>query len=538
MFLKIGQIFPFYPFHRESKRVIDKKLFQTGANIPMPITLLSGLSAGSVFVTSDYTSLYRSFEDFAKSLWGHYSKEMNWMGKLFSSKDLAVSYQTFGSVTGINFLIGVAKGVHAYSRLKFSKAIDDKMGQLLGRVGTFEGMSLATAGVSFLAYRVLAVMGTIGKGASAVLIKRTAPAFAMAGLASYSAFFGLLSSVFGIRLWEGVQFKKELEKRTSIADQIDFLFKKINVAPEEVFAKLVKKYGSEEAAKKYLVDEAYSLAKGNLNLILKELNIPAPKEKVCEILDSLISQQKENLVMAGLRERVYKAQLKKQTKMGRILDGVGFEALKEIQSLPKLSEKVRSGNVAATKKAKELVANLKKGNERKLKETGIVFGVLLFGMVAMLLAIVLSGGTGLIVSTAVMLIFSILMAGVDGYYLYQCYQEDVPAPHDKKMLFFSSFLGLSSFLLMVILGLTGVVSFGIFPMILSCCLTTLWLGQNAFSWHIINRKQKSLICPSKAALEKVGFAKKAQLKILQKELSSHLVHLKGKEYTPICGLYT
>lgn len=498
MLLKVGSFLstPFSPSKKEGAdpRILEKRLFDE--NIPTPITLVSGIAIGSIFMTSDYTSLYRSFEDVTRGILAQYPHDFAWLGKLLSSKHLAVGYQTFGSVTGINFLIGLSKMIHSYSRQKYNAAIGDKTGLLLNRIGSIEGASLGVAGLSFITFRILSIIGKVEDGKAGQLLTRIAPNLAMTGLASYGLFFGLLSTIFGVKFWEGCTFKRKLGNAKSLVEKIEVLQRMGEADPLKIYEKLVKKYGSEEEAKKHLIDEAYTIAEANLSGILKELNIDAPKESLKEVLESLLASGKNGaspkdiLVMLGLKARVHKIELKKQAKLSRILGSVGFSALKEAGPLSQLADKIRAGDADAIKKGEGLVAAIKAGNKKTLTETGLVLGVLLFGMVAMIAAIVLTGGIGLIVSSGIMLTFGLLMTAVDGYYLHQSYKEEAPAAHDKKMLIVSSVLAVASFLLMIGLGAAGVMTFGILPMIISSMLTILWLGQNAVSWHVMNRNQR------------------------------------------------
>lgn len=474
-----------------SSPLLQKSLFAEETTLPEKIRLISGHSAGSAFVTSDYTSLYRSVQDLGLCVGSCYpSLKSVPLEQILSSKEMALGYQTFGSITGINCLLGAIKLIHASSAMKYSAAIEDDRGLLSARLSVLEGLSLEGAGTSFVVFRALSVAGILEEAKPMSLLQRVTSGFVTVGLIFYTVFFAVLMTILGIQLHEGLKWKRKLGKEKDLATQIEILQKKIQLDPEKVLKKLIQKCGCEEAAKKELIEEAYALAATNLKKVLKELNIPdVPEESLKGIVDSALETE-DKLLILGLSAKVKKAELKNQAKIGRAFSKTGLDALTELKELPNLLDKIRSGDAQAIQKGKKLVEQIKKANETLITESSTIIGVFVLGMIAMAAAIGLTGGIGLLVSCGIMFLFNIAMLGVDGYSLHKSYQEETPAPHDKKMLAFSSGLGLASFALMLGLALSGAVSMGTVPLVISGLLTALWLGQNAMTWNIINRNQR------------------------------------------------
>ncbi len=519
------------------QKALFAALFAKGPGVLKDPALVSELAFGDMYVVGDYTSLYRTSEDFGLSLLAMYpNSSLSWMKDFFSSKDMITAYQTFGSLSGITFLAGLVKMSHVPSTIGYAEAIGDRRGALIGRISTLEGASMAGAGASSVGFRVLTIFDTIKDIKPESLLGRVCHGFSIASLVFWCIFFAVVSTMLGIQMYEGYQFQSKLKKAEDLAGQIEIIQKKMRVNAGGVYTKLVKKHGSESAANKVLIDEAYRVGKENLGKLLKELGIKdVPEERlksmVHDILEegvqdcSVESMQKrvqEQLMMIGLDMRVQKTQLKKQAKMGRILGSSGMDAMKEVSSAKSLAGRVRIGDPSAIQQANKLVDVIKKSTQRQITESAIIIGVLVLGIAAMVAAIALTGGTGILVSTALMLVFSITMLITDGYYLLQSYRGDRPAPHDKKMLAASAVMGVASLLAVSALGLSGVITLGTAPIVISFVLAAIWLAQNGATWAIINRNERrhNEKNPTLETLMKALDAdKKEQVEIMFKNLS-------------------
>lgn len=501
MFERVGQFFspPVQALKRAAglgspipREVLQRALFANGPVVSMGDPLLSGHSMGSVSIVGDYNSLYRSTKDLAASFITQYpGSSFDWMKDLFSSKDMIMGYQTFGSVTGINFILGLVKMVHASSQIGYADAIEDRKGSVMGRIGILESASLGGAGASFGTFRVLSIIDTVREIQPGSLLGRVSYGFAMAGLSFYSLFFAFLSVTFGIQLFEGYKLKNKLNRAEDFVEKMEILQRKLQVQPDKVYEKLMQKHGSDAAVRKVLIDEAYDAGKENLRKVLKELNIKdVSDEKLKKVMLSGTGIDEEKLMQTGLKMKVQKTQLKKQAKMGRILNSAGVEAMQKLQSETTLAKRVKLGDKTAIANANKLVNVIKEANQKKITEAAVVISVLIFGIVTLTAAMVFTGGTSLLVSDTLMLLFTIVMTLVDGYYLLQSYREERPAPHDKKMLLLSSVLGLTSLLMMMGLGASGVLSVGVVPLVIALVLTGLWLGQNGVTWAVLNRNER------------------------------------------------
>lgn len=471
---------------------LQDEMFAHGPALPgKAVPALSGLSMGSVFMASDYTSLYRSFQDTAECF-----KEF---APFFDTKGIALGYHAFGSASGINTLIGLVQMKRDFENLAYTDAIGDKNGSLMNRLSLAKGGILTGAGVSFAIFRPVSMAAAIKEASATSLLGRVGYGALFAGLSFYAIFFAIFSVIFGIKLHEGSKFEGELAKAEGLEGQIEVLQKKIGVEPKAVLKRLVEKTGSEEAARDALIDEAFDGAKAGIKSLMKELGIlPGTDESMRRMVKRIVAascegksqEEIEELVQAelmvmGLQMKVQKESLKNESELSRLLGGEGMEALKELAS-----GRVSIEDPDGREKVEALVEKVRAANKSNMKETSVVLAVFVAGVVAMILPLILVSGPGLVVSSVVMLLFSVVMTGVDGFYLLQSYKGERPAEHDKKMLIFSSLVGLASLLSVVALGFSGVVTLGTFPMVFSLTLVALWLAQNGATWVVMQRNER------------------------------------------------
>lgn len=477
--------------------LFEKALFAGGPVLPQSSRILSGHTLGNSFVVADYTSLYRSVQDLAVGIWDRFPQApLSFLKDFMSSKDIALGYHIFGSASSLNVVIGLVQLKAAYDLCAFAKAIGDEEGLLQGRLSCIQSTTLFGAGVSFAAYRPLSIYGIATNSSPMSLIGRLSYASVQAGMAFYAVFFTMSTAVLGLQVHEGMTFVKGLDRAGDLTAQVEWLQQKLQVDPKEVHQKLTREHGTDKATD-LLIDEAISSGKEGIRSMMKEMGIPKVQEaKLEEIVrdavkkscsgwtaEAVQKQMSEKLMLVGLSMRVQKTQLKQSTKMQRILGRTGFEVLQEVASL--------KGRVTKTDaKAQELVDKIRASAVSSITESAIVGAVSAMGIVAMVAAIVFTGGLPLIISSAFMLVFSILMSAIDGYYLYMSYKEERPADHDKKMVVLSTLVGVASFLTLVALGATGVVSMGIFPIVVAAILSALWVGQNGVTLWVMDRNEK------------------------------------------------
>ncbi len=484
-----------------SQEILQKAVFANGPALPKPAPLLlSGHSIGSVFAVSNYTSLYRGVQDVVMSY-----PSVPLLQEIFSGTDVSLSYHAFGSATGINMIIGAVQAKQELDALALKDAIEDKRGSLMGRLAVLRSGAYFGAGLSFAVFRPLAMIDAIKSTAPSgfnapSLLGRISYGFVFVGMLFFSFYFTLFSAIFGVRTYEGMKFKRKLKGAKDLASQVDLLQKKMKADPRLekeitriekslVFKNLVKKLGSEEAAKKELASEAIASGKGAFRDILKELGIKEVSEdKLQEIVQKVIDE--EGLIRVGIEMREAKIEMRKENKMQRVLDGKGKKALEKLRLNPLLTEQIRAGDTEAIKAGEELIATISKSNQKNINQNVFLVSVLVMGIAAMILGLAFPTGPGLLVAASVMLVFSVIMTGVDGLELLASYRDEQPAKHDKKMLIFSSVLGLVSLISAVGLGVAGLMPIATFPMIVAIVLSVIWLGQNAVTWAIMNRNER------------------------------------------------
>lgn len=487
------------------KKVLEKALLAGGALFNKKDPIFSGHSLGTTFLVSDYTSLYHSFEDLGLSIQAFFpNNPMHGFLSHFQSKDMMIGSHTFGSVTGVNAIIGLVEMFHLRCGIQFANQIGDKRGSLMGKVGLLQEASLGVTGISGGAFRVLSTVGTIKDVQVGSLMNRVSDGLVLIGIVFYALFFAFLSAVTGIRAYEGSQFKKKLRGADGLAEKIEVLQKKSSADAKKVYEKELARFGSEAKLKSELIEEGYKAGAENLKKALKELgHEKISDEKLREMIHSSLEESvggwtsagiqtrvEESLKQLGLEAKVEKVQRKKEEKMDRILSQSGLKALNKIKNDHNLVSRIQKGDKEAIEKGKKLAKIVKKSNQKKLTESAALIAISIIGILVMGASIVLTGGLGLIVASAILLVFSGLMTGIDGYFLYQSYKGELLAQHDKKLLIVSSILGLSSFLTMAALGLSGVVSMGTVPIIIALVLAAMWIGQNGATFAMMNRNQR------------------------------------------------
>lgn len=241
MELKIGerlscalQAFKGYLGYGESlpEEILKKSLFSADWILPKTAsTPLSGHSMGSSFVVSDYTSLYRSFHDALLNTIGVCSGSHGWFKEFLTGGNVSFGYQAFGSATGLNAVIGAIQVIQATRGIDFAESIGDSRAFLMERINVLKGASLSGAGVSFAVFRPLGMVEAIKTTPS--LIGKVSLGFASAGTIFYAFFFIFISAVFGIKLYEDVKFRQQLNQAKSLEEVVEFFQKKATVDPKK-----------------------------------------------------------------------------------------------------------------------------------------------------------------------------------------------------------------------------------------------------------------------------------------------------------------
>lgn len=452
-----------------AKLLLQKVLFAANGHIPkLSAPALSGHSIGSAFMVSDYTFAYRSIHDLLSSF-----GVGGWFSQSFGGTDAALVYQASGFASGLGAFVGAVQMQRAFESIAVSSAIADKRGVLLGRVSVLKDAAYIGGALGLTGFRAMAMFDAIKNIApspsSASLAGRATYGIMIVGLVLYTLFFALLGVISGIKIYEGAKLKNKL-KGKELKEQIAIVQRQLRADPEAILAKLQKKLGT-DTARQRLIELASKTGKDQLRTWLKELNIPeVSDEKLTEMVNKVVDNQ-DQLMALGLTMMTQSVQVKKLAKMGRILNKEGMEALKTLSGA-------------------ELVAAIQKGSTKKLVENSILTAIFVFGVITLIAAMVFSGGTALIVASVLMLLFTIMAIGLDGYYLAQSYKEEQPAQHDKRMLFISSAVAVAAALTIAALVASGVVTMGMAPLIAGLIVTLIWLAQNGITLAIMERNEK------------------------------------------------
>lgn len=451
--------------------------------------ILSGAAIGSSFVISDLTSFCRNSADLTCYFPTYFS--------FLSHKGWETVYGLSGLATGMDVVLGALKIPDDMQSIARGDAIGDERGGLMGRAALIKDVTFIGAGISYIVYRIFSIVDLVKNIQVGSLIGRVNTGFLQLGLSCYAAFFALWSVIFGIRFYENGKFAWKLSQKEGLADQVELLQKKYAPHLERIHEKLLKKCGGDEVKLNALLrTEALTAGKEGLRQVVRSLGISCSDKELGELLLRLMHKGKtekqltQELNGIALGMRVQKARKRKDKKLERALGKAGLDTVKELAQDKTLLQRVKAGDACAEKTAQGLVEKIRAVNRSKLTENGIVLAICLMGIAAMVAATVCGGGIPLIVSGVLMLVFGILVTGVDSYYLYQSYKEEKPLASDRKVLILSSLVGIGSFAAALALALSGVVTMGAGPLIVAGVMLAIWLGQNGLTWAVLARNER------------------------------------------------
>lgn len=473
--------------------------------------LLSGLSQGSVYMITDITATYRASFDVAGLLVDQFPNiSFGLFHTILKQEGILPGYHSFGLGTALNAILGIVGMKHDLAQINRSQNIGDRFEVLKSRVSLVKDTFYASTGVIFGTFRPLAILASIRKEAisgfnAPTLLGRVAFGFVFVGILVYAVCFLLSMIVQGLSIWEISGLKDKLNKANSVKEKLEILQRKLYVDSNKVRSKLLQEYqklaggkSGEQSLQKMLTNEGLRAGKETIKELLKQVNIPLPNEEKLEaILKSILSFNRKDvhkqLADLGLQVCIGKTAAKKQAKIQRILGDKTFTEICKTNtqtSLHSLINRIGKGNATALEKGKEITAQMKKAMASNIRLNSAIIGYDLIGIGTMIIAVVLTGGVGLIISSIAMLAFNILSLGIDGYFFKQSFQGETPAAYDKKLLIVSTILCLISFFSVVALSATGVISMGIIPVAIMLVLSALWLGQNGVTWSALNRLEK------------------------------------------------
>lgn len=484
---------------------MHEMLFSTRPYLPETVSLVSDCALSTIDLTSDYASVLNDSEALAVSVISHSPhRNHDWVKELILADNMMNTYQSYGSQTGINLISGIIKAIQAISTLQFAQMIGDRRAVFAGQVGLVESVSQAATGVAGAGQRGLTIAQAVEKASSSSVIGRLSQGFSWVGLIFYSIYFAVLGINFGVKAHESNCFMQKLAKKETLLEKVQFLHEKMTVDPVKVRAKLLKKYGSEERVSAHLREVAFESAKCNLKQLLADLNITGVSD---EQMDQMIQESLQShargfslastdkkiqsyLESRGLAYHLEKTKIKKEAKLSRVLNTKGLQALEGAGNLAALIERLKTNQPDPTAEAKDLIDKVTSSNARVFKEATIISALMFFGVAAMIASIVISSGLSLVVLSAILLVFGLTMTAIDGYFVYKSYQDEKRAPHDKMMLSISSLFAIGSFATIVALGVSGVISFGIAPIIVAGILMAVWLAQNGISYWVLKRNER------------------------------------------------
>jgi hypothetical protein len=449
--------------------------------------LLSGNAKGGQFVASDFSSIERSGSDLIGVFAPHGGVGSMQAGTL-------VGYHAYGTASGLNALMALLSIRADFANLAYSEAIGDSRGALMGRANIAKDVVFAGSGATFLPYRIMSIVGStqgISGGLNSVsLLGRISTCFAYAGMVFYTAFFGILTFIFGMNIYEGQKLRIKLSKAGDLASQVETLFEKLKVDPKTITQKF-----SEAELKK----QALKVGVETMKALLKEMGVDEPSEKklraaVEKLFEETLGADNaaKAMVDRGIEIQAELLAQKKAKKLQRALGAAAFNELKAVREAggEDLADRIRKGDSAAIKMGRSLVDKVHAGMNKNRLVFGLSAGVCVLGIAAMIAAMVLTSGIGAIVGLALMLLFSVAMFGVDSYFLKESYASEEGAPMDKPLLAISSGLCIVSLASVLALAMAGVVALGPFSIAVLAVLTVLWLGQNALTWNKLNEKEE------------------------------------------------
>ncbi|MCX6990939.1 MAG: hypothetical protein NTX49_07765 [Chlamydiae bacterium] len=532
---------------------------QPTGSAPSGVPLFTGAAKSAEDVDADYSYALRQFFSIPGT------------GFEVGGQDL------MGTTTSFNSIMGAIAAKSAYDR--YQGATEMGCGVMSSErvesgVDTVRGVVQSAAGAAYIPYRPLSMTTSIlGVNAGSF----TAPS--VLGQATYSLgavgniLFGIFYACLGIffasntarlanfsiKMWKAGDSSK-LSDVGNVAKIITFLKDRIGVTASSTLEQMQKDhpllYKSE--LKQVALDSTCRFIKATLKEALdqKVPGISKHSEKECREMaekllaefDKLPSDVSQELC-SGLATRL--GLVENQAKGLSFVELLGLDiktALRGERNEAELTGYIGGGTVSALKKAMETglierlgsddkvvqdkaleeAAALIKNAKSSMRWNAFVNVGLLFAGVLGVIATILNfipATANLVVTAVIWLVCGLAMLPVDGYCLFSSQKSDGPiGKYDKTLLYISSAVGVASLVATVVLA--SVFSMGIPALVLGIAIGVLWLGNNMYSMHKLDQKEKKyeMDHPTIASM-----AKKLQQQIDTKAVTESLA---GKKIDP------
>lgn len=388
------------------------------------------------YLQGDSSSLVRMTNDYASEVF---------QTPFINSKAEAM----LGMTSSMSILTGMVAYDKGYSYYDQSKRIGDVSGKVLGGLKMARGRVETLAGLTITPYRI------IGMTDAATTVKSVGVAAKILGKASgvlYSLVYFLMMVPIAINMMDIFDLSCDLSKagknasspNEQVEKKYEFLMSRLQLTDKDYQECL--EYVIENKVTDYEKKEALKI----LPQLPKEY-----KEIAWNLTRPSMGEARENYFL-GICKRIHDRLEAKQIDLGRLVGTDALEKLLKIKE-PNLEQKT------------EIVEAVEKGITNAQWRDGIILAACLLGVVAFSLATFGMGPT-LLAGLILVIITSLSMIGIDGYFLMQAVLHESPTKNEKilQMIFTVAF-----FTLTVATVATG----GAFiPAVIGVCLAVVWLG--------------------------------------------------------------
>lgn len=495
-----------------------------------PDPLASGNAINTSFSVANSTWFSRAIEDQLSTILASFPSQTPFLKEItqeLSAPNTAVAYHAMGTTTAFHALYATTMLVDNFDQIAFAEKIGDSQGKLLGRLAAFKNISFIGGAAGYAGYRPLsiatAVTGTATGYTAPTLLGRVAAGFGLFGNIFYAIYYAAVALLSSVQIYFGEKFRNKMNASETVEAKLQFLKDQLKVDPDKMYRKLLDKEAKKvhgdlfqnldrekqdeilQTVKAAVINEMIAHGSEIITQIFAESGEKMSQEHCRRLFLNLVQSRfselqtkeyipqfmNEYLFMEGLQLKMRKLELKKELKLARLTSADCVKMIKEANVAGKIvsidgAVRPISEDNTAQKIVDTVVSAL--NFKRDLNIVGVIACVV--GVISMILAIVFSGGIGAVIGAVISLVAVLLMLGLDGYCMKMSLDSEPVGRNDKKVLLTSTALCLLSAGVVVGLMASGVVSFGILPLVLTLVLAAVWLGHNGYAWYIINQKEK------------------------------------------------
>lgn len=449
---------------------------------------ISGNSINHGFTVADWTWFQRTLSDFVGAIHGQ-SSRLDAVFNVISTPGAGVVYQAFGTPSTTYSWTAVLQMIEDYHAIGQAQNIGDSKAENFAKATMVQDATLAAGGLAFAGYRTSAiaaeVKGVTPSGFNApTILGRIAYGFVTIGIIFFTLYYLILSTVLGVRIYHGEQFRNKLEKSAgnakgdeAVQKQFEFLQKRLT-GPVRILDKLSEKYqGDLERVLDHLNQDLSEEALSHGTKVIEDLLKTVGEKRTKEQIEGFLKKQltEAALLEYGKEIKLRKVLAKREAKLARLTSKECVEAIK----------------TASTPELKKLaVEKVKKTLDNNRVTFAKVIAACMLGAVGMAAGLFISTGVGAIVIAVIMIIVALAMIKLDSDSLKESLASEAPRKLDKILVKISMALCIASIATVVSLVIAGLIVASPYIVLMSALLSLIWLVYNMKTLRAINEKER------------------------------------------------